>query len=191
MNKNYEEIEFCAGDTIVEAVKDLLKYKEKGILAKGSFNGIILYSDTVTIDGAYQEIMGKTKTEFDKEQEDWRNEYEKRDQEFKESIPELTKMWIQKGKEILKEDKWAYWTEIVPYRLKDLYQGIELGNCLDIVKILNNNGTLEEAKETINNQGHSGMSYGLVCAMVKEFCSRGNEFVEYLAKNKKLLNHEF
>jgi predicted nuclease with TOPRIM domain len=180
MNKNYEEIEFCAGMTIKDAVKDLLRYKDKGILAKGSFNGIVLYSDTVSIDGAYQEIMGKTKAEFDKEQEDWRKDIQKRDQEFKESIPELTEMWIQKGKEVLTADKWDYWTEIVPYRLKDLYQGMELGNCLDIVKILNNNGTLEEAKEKISSQGHSGMSYSLVCSMVKEFCSRGNEFVEYV-----------
>ena len=34
----------------------------------------------------------------------------------------------------------------------------ELGCCLDIVKILNNGGLLEEAKQEIEKQGHSGMS---------------------------------
>ena len=37
-----------------------------------------------------------------------------------------------------------------------------------------------QAKKEIENQNHSGMSFGLVCAMVKEFCSRGQEFVEYV-----------
>lgn len=33
-----------------------------------------MYSDTVTVDKAYLEILGKTKTEFDREQEEWREE---------------------------------------------------------------------------------------------------------------------
>ncbi len=86
----------------------------------------------------------------------------------------------KKGREVLTEDKWAYWDQIVPVRLDDLYHGMELGNCLDIVSVLNSNGTLDEAKTIIENQGHSGMSFGLVCAMVREFCERGQEFVEYV-----------
>ncbi|MNT82855.1 hypothetical protein D3C72_2226450 [compost metagenome] len=57
---------------------------------------------------------------------------------------------------------------------------MELGACLDIVNILNNNGPLDEAKKTIESQGHTGMSFGLVCAMVKEFSDRGEEFVNYV-----------
>jgi predicted nuclease with TOPRIM domain len=180
MNKRYKEIEFLAGDTVEDAVKELLSYKDKGMLVCATFNGVTLYSDTVTMDGAYKEITGKTKTEFDKEQEDWRENLKKEEQEYKERVPELSEIWIQKGKEVLTEDKWSYWEEIVPVRLNDLYHGMELGCCLDIVKILNNNGTLQEAKEKIESQDHSGMSFGLVCAMVKEFCLRGNEFVEYV-----------
>ena len=56
---------------------------------------------------------------------------------------------------------------------------MELGCCLEIIKILQN-GTLEEAKREIDSQGHSGMSFGLVCAMVKEFSPRGQEFMEYV-----------
>lgn len=57
---------------------------------------------------------------------------------------------------------------------------MELGACLEIVEILNNNNSLDEAKTKIESQGNSGMSFGLVCAMVKEFSDRGNEFVEYV-----------
>lgn len=180
MNNKYKEIEFLAGDTIAEVVKELLSYKEKGKLVCGTFNGVTLYSDTVTMDGAYKEIIGKTKAEFDKGQQEWKEDYERQKQEHQEKIPELSEVWEQKGREILTEDKWDYWNKIVPIRLSDLYQGMELGCCLDIVKILNNNGTLDEAKEKIESQDHSGMSFGLVCSMVKEFCSRGSEFVYYV-----------
>lgn len=100
--------------------------------------------------------------------------------EHENKIPELTKVWKAKGREILTEDKWELWDKIVPVRLGDLYQGIELGCCLEIVNILNKNGTLDEAKEKIENQDHSGMSFKLVCAMVRDFSDRGNEFVEFV-----------
>lgn len=181
MDKNYKEIDFRCGCTIKDAVEELLYHKNKGQLVCGSFNGVILYSDTVTLDNAYKEITGKNEAELEQEEQEWRENYKRQEEEYKQRIPELTEEWIKKGKEILSEDKWDYWCRIVPIRLSDLYHGMELGNCLDIVKILNNNGTLDEAKEQIESQGHSGMSYGLVCSMVKEFCSRGSEFMDYIA----------
>ena len=180
MNKNYRKIEFELGSNIEDAVNKLLYYGRRNVLVYGEFNGHKLYSDTVTMDEAYKEITGKTKAEFDSLQQEWRENYERQKKEHKEKIPSLIEEWMQKGREILIEDKWEYWDKIVPIRLNDLYQGMELGCCLDIVKILNNNGTLDEAKKEIENQNHSGMSFGLVCAMVKEFCNRGQEFVEYV-----------
>lgn len=180
MDIRYKKIEFFAGNTVEQAVNELFGYREKGQLVCGKFNGVTLYLDTVTMDSAYKEITGKTKSEFDKERQEWRENYKRKEQEHKDRIPELSKVWMEKGRDILTEDKWELWDEIVPIRLRDLYHGMELGNCLDIVKILNNNGTLDEAKEIIEIQCHSGMSFELVCAMVKEFCDRGNEFVSYV-----------
>lgn len=64
MGKNYEKIEFTLGSTIEQAVNELLNYKKEGKLVYGKFNGVVLYSDTVTIDSAYREITGKSKAEF-------------------------------------------------------------------------------------------------------------------------------
>ena len=161
-------------------VNELLDYKNKGILVYTDFNGTILYSDTVTMDDAYLKITGKTKAEFDKAQQDWRDNYEREEREFKAQIPKLAEEWKKKGREILTEDKWDYWDKIVPIRLGDLYHGFELGCCLDIVNILNNSGSLDEAKAEIEKQGHSGMSWSLVCSMINRFCERGKEFVDYV-----------
>lgn len=64
MDKNYGKIEFSLGSTIEQAVNELLNYKKKGKLVYGKFNGVTLYSDTVTMDFAYREITGKSKAEF-------------------------------------------------------------------------------------------------------------------------------
>lgn len=180
MNKKYEEIDFMAGSKIADCVEELLSYKTKGKLVYGNFNGVTLYSDTVTMDRAYKEMTGMSKVEFDKMIQDVNKRYAEEKIEYEKKIPEITMYWKEKGRKILSEDKWELWDEIVPVRLNDLYKGMELGCCLDIAEILNNNGSLEDAKKKIESQKHSGMSFRLVCSMVKELCLRGNEFFEFV-----------
>ncbi len=174
--KNYKEIEFGFGN-IESAVKEL---KNQNELVCGSFNGTMLYSDIDDVDSAYVKITGKTKAEFYEAARVRHEEYEEQKRKHKEAIPELTKQWIEKGNTILDEKYRELWAECVPIRLDDLYQGMELGNCLEIVEQLNNGKTVEEVKPLIENQGHSGMSFGLVCSMVESFCDRGNEFVSFV-----------
>jgi hypothetical protein len=178
-NISYRNVEFMAGDTIEDAINELKTYHEKGIKVNGSFNGKILYSDSDTIDSAYIKITGKTKIENDRLQQEWLEEYKRKEKEHKEKIPELIKEWVAKGKEILSEDKWELWEKCVPMRLNDLYKGFELGCCLEIIKALNTK-TFEDAKKIIDEQDHSGMSFGLICSMLISFSDKGKEFVEYI-----------
>jgi hypothetical protein len=180
MEKNYKKIELGIGSNIDFAIKELSQYKERGELVYGEFNGQKLYSDVDDLDSAYQKITGKTKAEYDEEVEKRHKEYQEEERRHKESIPELTKEWIEKGNTVLDEKYHELWAKCVPIRLNDLYRGFELGACLDIVKELNAGCELEVAKGTIEKQGHSGMSFGLVCSMVKSFCDRGSEFVSFV-----------
>lgn len=179
MEKNYRKIEFGAGDSIERAMKDLARFKERGELVYGEFNGQKLYSDIDDLDSAFKKVTGRTKAEFDAEREKEHLEYEERKIKHKEAIPELSKEWIEKGKAILDQKHHELWTKIVPIRLGDLYEGMELGATLEIVKELNAGCELSTAKTIIEEQGHSGMSFGLVCSMVKSFCDRGVEFASY------------
>ena len=173
--KKYREIEFGFGN-IEEAVRELKSHKD---LVKGTFNGQILYSDIDDMDSAYKKVTGKTKTEFDEAGRLRQIEYKRQEKEHEEAIPKLTIEWVKKGKKILDKKHHELWTKIVPIRLGDLYKGMELGNCLEIVEQLNKGSELEKVKPLIEDQGHSGMSFGLVCSMVKEFADRGEEFVKY------------
>lgn len=62
---SYKNIEVDVGTTIDEVVELLLSFAKNGKKARTVFNGHILYSDSVTIDKAYQAITGMTKSEFD------------------------------------------------------------------------------------------------------------------------------
>lgn len=174
--KKYKQIEFSIGNSIDSAVKEMSQYNE---LVCGSFNGHTLYSDIDTLDSAYKKITGKTKSEFDAERKAEHDRYNEQKQKHKDSIPELTIEWIEKGNSILDKKYRELWAECVPIRLGDLYEGMELKCCLDIVVELNKGCTLDVAKSIIDEQGHSGMSFGLVCSMVKSFCDRGEAFVDY------------
>ena len=177
--KNYKEVEF-GFINIAKAIEILKPYKQSGELVFGEFNGEKLYSDIDDLDSAYLKITGKNKVDFDIEQKRWYDELQEKKRKHQEAIPQLTIEWIEKGNVILDEEYRELWAKCVPIRLADLYEGFELEACLDIVLELNNKCTLDEAKAIIETQGHSGMSFGLVCSMVSSFCDRGSEFVTYV-----------
>ena len=179
MEKQYKEIQLEFGGNIDSAMKLLNEYKAKNELVFINFNGQELYSDIDDLDSAYVKVTGKTKEQFDEHQRLIREEYEEEKRKHEESTPELTTEWIKKGNKILDKEYHELWNECVPIRLSDLYRGMELGASLEIIDKLNKNCSLDEAKDIIDNQGHSGMSYSLVRSMVKSFCKRGNEFANY------------
>lgn len=176
----HRKIEFSPGENIESAIKDLKRFKEQGELVYGEFNGQKLFSDVDDIDSAYQKITGRTKAEFDADRKEEHDRYKEDERKHKESIPDLIKEWIEKGNGILDEKYRETWAKCVPIRLDDLYRGMELGATLEIVKELNSGCEMDVAKAIIEGQGHSGMSFGLVCSMVKSFSDRGAEFVSYV-----------
>ena len=61
----HRKIEFGAGDSIERAMQDLARFKERGELVYGEFNGQKLYSDVDDLDSAFKKVTGSTKAEFD------------------------------------------------------------------------------------------------------------------------------
>lgn len=179
MNKNYRKIDGMLAMSVAEAVRLLRRHDADGEKVCMEFNGVMLYSDTVTMDSAYLAIVGCTKTEHDKKMKEFHERLMREEKEHKQKILQLTREWIEKGRLILDKKYWSLWNECVPIRLDDLYQGWELGGCLDIVAALNNGCAMDEAKKIMDEQGHSGMSYGLMRTMVRSFCDRGEEFFNF------------
>lgn len=173
-----KEIEFYAGETIQNAWKTLLKESaECGETCFGTFNGQQLLS-TDTLDEAYKKVTGLTKSEFDEQNRKEYEEYKCREEEFIASIPSKTEEYKKVARGVIIEDQYDYWDKIVSIRLRDLYHGMELDATLEICRIMRDESIslekrIEKAKEAFNNQGHSGMSAGLVLSMIKTFCPDG------------------
>lgn len=173
-------------DTLYGSSIETTLHKLKSIAAEieepvsTEFNKKLLTSE-MTLDECYVLVTGKTKSDFDLELKKYQEEQEIQKLRHEDSIPELTKYWIEEGKKYLRKEDLEFWNEIVPIRLRDLYRGMELECLINIVKILNKSSNLlevfEEAKEELDNQGHSGMSFGLVCSMLVRFHKHGEKFV--------------
>ena len=173
-----KKIEFYAGETIENAWKTLLKESDEcGESCFGTFNGQLLLS-TDTMDEAYKKVTGLTKSEFDERDRKEREEYKRWEEEFLASVPSKTEEYKNAARGVIIEEQYDYWDKIVPICLKDLYHGMELDATLEICRIMRDESDsieerIEKAKEVFDNQGHSGMSAGLVLSMIRTFCHDG------------------
>lgn len=183
---NYKTIEFSIGNTIERAVEILKDYNDNGVLVKGDFNGITLYSDNVTLDSAYLSITGKSYEQFKEQEKQSHEDYLREEKEYQKQLPKKISNWIKKGEKVLDSEYLEEWNRVVPIRARDLYHGKELDASLEIIKSLNDGQPFEKQIEIIENQGHSGMSYSLVCSMVKKFSKRGIPFVSTLNMKRSI-----
>ena len=180
LKSQYAQIEFVAGTSLSECINEL---SNKNTLCYGIFNGHPIYSDNLNRDEIFIRICGMTEQDLESRKKQAALDYEKQEKEFKKRIPTMAKKYFALAKGVIADDKLEKWNQVVPIRLNDLYKGMELDATLDIIKELNkadeNNNHFAEAKQKFESQGHSGMSWGLMCSMLIEFAPNGEEFVNY------------
>ncbi len=178
-----KEIEILGGVNLDKAIALLKKESEKvGEPCFCEFNLKRIYS-TDTVDEAYMKVVGTTKAEFEDRQRKWKEEYDKKEQEHKARIPELTEHYREQARGLVVDSELEYWDKIVPIRLSDLYHGMELEQVLDCCKIMRDESLvlaerLEKAYDVFMSAGHSGMSASLTMAMLRRFCPHGMELAD-------------
>ena len=89
-----KKLEFIDCETLDDAVNRLIKERENGNHVYLEFNGEKIYSDTVTIESAYQQICGCTKEEFESKQK----------QGYKDNSKEESKRIVDKMFEVTAEN---------------------------------------------------------------------------------------
>lgn len=96
-----KEVKFYPGESIAGAWKKLLKESaECEDTCFGKFNDHEILS-TDTLDEAYMKI--KTKGQYDKEMQDWRDEYDRKEKEHKDNIPNLVPGYCEKARGVILE----------------------------------------------------------------------------------------
>ena len=174
----YRFMEYMNETVLDKVVIALAKYDFLGDKVYTKFNEKILYSG-MTIDEAYMLVLGHDYAGYEARLLVRREANDRELEDHKGSIPNLIEYWIEKGYKVLSPDHWDKWKECVPIRLNDLYRGMELKCTIDIIECLNENNYVL-AKERLDDQGHSGMSYSLVKCMVKDFSYKGEDFYRWI-----------
>lgn len=177
-------IELSAFGTIDMVIDELKRKSDEnnGELVHCVFNGKDIYSNE-TEDEIYIKVTTCTRAEMEEKRRKSREEYERRKREHREKIPELTEKYRKEARGVILESQYSYWDEIVPIRLGDLYDGMELGATLEICRIMGDNSVdydkrLHEAYDAFMKQEHSHNSAGLVASMLRTFCPCGYDIAD-------------
>lgn len=190
LKKQYKEIQLPPLRYLNQAIEYIRTVNPNIVgtnLVYAMFNGHPIYSDNIDVDEIYSRVCAYNASNKQKEIE---LDYEKAEKEFQKKIPTLTKKYNALAKGVIADDKLDQWYELVPIRLRDLYHGMELDATLEIIKELNkatdSNTHFAEAKNIFDKQDHSGLSGGLICAMLNMFAPNGVEFVKYCNGSKEV-----
>ena len=104
-----------------EAVKVLQEYKEKGERVIYNFNGWILDSENITMDGAYKQITGKTKAEYEKDVEESRANLKKEQAEERAQAEQRIPEWLERGEKLIPAGKKKAWEKYVKKSIESDY----------------------------------------------------------------------
>ena len=188
LKKQYKEIQLPPLRYLNQAIEYIRTVNPNIVgtnLVYAMFNGHPIYSDNLNVDEIYSRVCANGN-----KQKEVELDYEKAEKEFQKKISTLTKKYNALAKGVIADDKLDQWYAIVPIRLRDIYHGMELDATLEIIKELNkatdSNNHFAEAKSIFNGQDHSGLSYGLICAMLNMFAPNGVEFVKYCSDSKEV-----
>lgn len=88
--------------------------------------------------------------------------------------------YIVRGHKVFKEDKLDAWDKVVPVRVDDLYNGLEVENALQIVEEYERSHDVTECRRIFNEANHSGWSAGLVKAIIYQFYEKWLDIFEGL-----------
>ena len=122
-----------------------------------------------------------TKEEFDRKQEEWRKEYKEKQAREEAKAKAQIPSWLERGSNLIYPERAEEWKKCVEARASDLYHGLDLNAAIEIMEMLENGATLDEAKEVLDGQDHSGASYGMVRNIIFSFSKKGPEFWEHTA----------
>ena len=178
--KEYRDVFF--GGTLDSVVLKMQEMERRGDHVKTNFNGHMLYSDTVTMDSAYKEVLGCTKAEWDKQYEEYKRAEEARKAQFEKDKPALIAETQQKGEKIISPELKNEWKQFVNDSYNGMYHGSDAKATLEILEAINEGKDWSEVKRIFDDQGHSGWSAGLVGSMVEKFAEKEGVF-DYLVKN--------
>ena len=174
-NNEYEELKLSSGDNLEGMVNQLLYLKSQGRKAFCEFCGVTFDSETVTMDGAFLMITGRTKKEFDLLEE---NKAEERIlMEAIDKIPEQ----IKRGMKLIYPNNFQEWVKDVATGAIGPNRGTVIEYALEIMEAIDYNMDMKNIVALYDSQKHeSNESWNkeLVKTYVMKYSKNGFPFYE-------------
>jgi len=182
-----QEAHLMAGTHKSEAVDDLYKAYLNGEHVTADFNGEKMSSREIGelgVDGTYEKYFGYDRESY---KEHDRLESAARSAQYsleqfegkyraKKEIPEL----VNQSADLINPDISGEWRECLEVRATDLYHGADSRSAIALMRAHSQGASQAELKQMLDEQGHSGASFGMTQAMIKHFYKAGDSLVEML-----------
>lgn len=174
-NKGYEELELDVGTDLEEAVNALLNLKKLGKKVFCEFNGVILDSETVTMDSAFLMITGRTREEIDL--------IEKKKQKERILLNAIDKIpeQIKRGRNLIYPNHFKEWSVDVTNCAIGSTNGKVIDDVLDIMEAISFNRPIEAIVAIYDNQDYKVNKRwykALVRTYVMKYSKSGFDFYE-------------
>jgi hypothetical protein len=179
-----------AGQTLENAYNEMKRLaEESNKRVEAEFNTYSINSD-MSIDDVFLLITDKTYIQWLDYRQKQREEEKRKEEEFQNKLPELIEKYKQEARGLVIDSQLDYWDKIVPIRLNDLYQGMELGETLKYCKMMRDESMpledrLVKARQDFINSVHSGMSRSLMLKMIHTFVPDGDTLRPFIIQHDK------
>lgn len=163
-------------DGELEAILNSLK-TNKGIYEYAGVTGKHILTSTMSVNDAYQEVLGCSKEQYAKKvfelNHEIEEEKERQEREAEKKIPG----WIERGKAFVYPEKLEDWTNMVKSRAKGVFHGEDIEDALVVMEKLDAGMPVEEIREFARGRSYLGNTFGSSNAIVFAFSKRGPEFI--------------
>ena len=178
------ELRLECGDDIEKAVIKLLYERACGNHVTCKFNTFELNSDTVTLNGAYKKILGKTKVQYDASVKKRIKRNERIMKELEDQAVERIPEQIKRGEKLIYPQRMEEFKKLVKIRATDLYKGWDVEQALDIMEALEEGTPIPYLVHDFENAGHTGLSATATRGYVMRYSKNGEEFFRATARRE-------
>lgn len=187
MNKeNAREIKLDH-DSKIDDIANTLVYLGKITTEKFfvNFNGVKLYTDfNLTLDDVYQQVFGKTRSEFISERNAILEEHDKKNGEYREEAKSLIEQRFEEGKKYMYPEREEEWRKLLSDLVEfapQAYDGRYPDLMIECMKRLENGEEFQSILDFVKEVGNG--SLGLV-GQIMPFSKVGPEFYEYVYRKE-------
>ena len=158
----------------------LIKCRQEGKSVWVEFSGKKLYSCDATVDSIYMQVLGRTKEEFERDEQEFFAGLAKKKARKKKEIDDVKPEWIDAGIKLIYPERITEWERFVEISANGLYEGSDLASAITAMEMLDSGTSFENVDSYIKGLNTSGGSATMIENIILNFSKKGPEFFEYL-----------